>query len=212
MIPVCRRSRARSWRARPNALARGLTWPRPGASGRSAERQLVSPHRPRPDSSCVTGGARERQEHAGPGAGAGGSRARRTGGHSRGSVLAVLGRRDPRRPDPHERPALRSGIFIRPNGDAPAPWAALPRRAEPRRPHGRRRTDLVLSRPSASGRTGRRDAPAHSVLVVSVPGLGDDVAGAQGGCARDQPTCTSSPRPIATAPTGPSGSCAPCSP
>src|SRR5881628_276461 len=134
------------------ALGRGLTWVESGGKRAEALSAQLYPHTGRAQIVGVTGA---------PGSGKSTlvrslALVARARGRTVG-VVAVLGRRDPQRPDPHERPGPRSRRLHPLDGDARRAGRSVSRRGGRRRPHGRRRTKprLRRDRRRRAGRGGR---------------------------------------------------------
>src|SRR3989442_395411 len=131
--------------------------------------------------------AGERQEHAGPRPRARRARPRADGGDPRGGpVVAVLGRRDPRRPHPDERSYPRPRRVHPLHGDPRRARRPLPRRRGRHRRPGRQRPrpDPRRDGRGRAGRGGRaadrpgprRRAPAPTGGARGTRGRDDDAA------------------------------------
>ena len=186
------------WRRRPRGRPADLSRT---AVGRT---RSASPARPASGKSTLTN-APDRRHAGAPGDAVGGA------GHR--PVVAVLGRGDPRRPGPHERPRPRRRR-VHPLDGHPRP----PRRARARprpRPSGCSTPSglpWVLIETVGVGQVEVEVAGAADTTVVVVnPGWGDAVQANKAGPAWRSPTCSWSTRPTAPAPPRPAATSSACS-
>ena len=179
-----RRARRRRARGRVPDVARAISWAESARSALSrAPRGPFPAHGPRPRHRAH-GLARGGEVDAHGGSRAPRPRARPEGRHrGRGPVVALLGRRDPRRPHPDAGPLhgsrasssarwRRAGTSGASRARRPTPWTSWTRRASTR----------SSSRRSAWARTRwRSSASPQSCVVVLTPGMGDDIQAIKAG-------------------------------